>query len=141
MTDLSLSIEKVINAPAEAVFNAWLDPAKLKQFMIPGEGMSVSECEADARPGGGFKIVMVAGENEIPHSGEYIEIDPHTKLVFTWVSPFSVDGSTVTLDLTPKSETQTHIRLTHVKFPDEESRNNHEGGWTGILNKLGEVAA
>ena len=50
-------------------------------------------------------------------------------------SPFSVDGSTVTLTFAPVTG-GTHVKLTHVKFVDEQSRDNHQGGWTNILAAL-----
>lgn len=138
MTDLTLTTSRMINASPEAVFNAWLDPKMLVRFMIPGDGMSVPSAKADAREGGRFDLIMKAGEDEMPHGGEYKVIDPHSKIVFSWESPFSVDGSTVTLKLTPK-DGGTNLELTHVKFADEGSRDNHLGGWAGILAKLDET--
>ena len=74
MTELSLRVTRTINAPIEAVFNAWLDPAMLVRFMTPGEGVTVPKAETDARVGGRFDIVMTAGEKELPHSGTYLGI-------------------------------------------------------------------
>lgn len=141
MTELTVNTSKLINAPMEAVFEAWMDPELLSKFMIPGEGMSVSKAEADARQGGRFTIVMAAGDQEIPHGGTYLEVVPHSRLVFTWESPFSVEGSTVTLSLTPAENGATQLQLVHEKFADQQSRDNHDGGWQGILNKLAEVVA
>lgn len=140
MTDLSLTVSRNISAPAETVFNAWLDPAMLAKFMAPGPGMSVPTAKTDPVEGGRFDIVMKAGDNEIPHSGTYKEISPHSRLVFTWESPFSVPDSTVTIDLV-EANGGTDVTLTHVKFPDEENRNNHEGGWAAILANLDQIAA
>lgn len=138
MTDLTLNVSRTIKAPIERVYNAWLDPSMLARFMIPGEGMSVPKAEADPRIGGRFSIIMAAGDNEMPHGGEYKALDPHNHIVFTWESPFSVEGSTVTIDLKEVSD-GTHLSLTHVKFPNEESRDNHESGWAAILEKLDSV--
>ena len=91
--------------------------------------------ESDAVVGGRFKVVMRAGENDLPHGGEYKAIDPHSKIVFTWESPFSVDGSTVTLTMTPEGS-GTKLDLHHIKFANEEQRDNHTGGWNGILENL-----
>jgi len=104
--------------------------------MLPMPGMPNPKTESDPRVGGSFAIYMQVGEKEIPHTGKYIEIVHPTKLVFTWISPFSIDGSIVTLHLKPIDENATSIELTHVKFPDEESRSNHEGGWGNILEML-----
>jgi uncharacterized protein YndB with AHSA1/START domain len=135
MTDLNLKVERTINATQEDVFNAWLNPEMLRQFMMPAAGMSVPKASNDPKEGGRFEIVMLAGENEIPHAGTYREIKPHDRIVFTWESPFSVDDSTVTLTFAP-ADAGTHVTLSHVRFADAETRDNHEGGWVGILAGL-----
>lgn len=138
MSDLSLSITRTVKAPIETVFQAWLDPAMLARFMIPGEGMSVPRAESDPKVGGRFTIIMATPEREIPHGGTYLRVEPHHALDFTWESPFSADGSTVFLRFSP-TDGGTEISLTHEKFPDSESRDNHEGGWGRILDRLGAV--
>lgn len=140
MSDLTVEVSRVINAPMESVFNAWLNPKMLAKFMIPGEGMSVPKSEVDAVEGGRYSIIMQAGDKEIPHGGVYQKIEPHTQLVFTWESPVYADGSIVTLDLS-EADGGTLLKLTHVKFADEQSRSDHEGGWTSILGKLNTVLA
>ena len=135
---LSLTCDKLINAPQDAVFNAWLDPAMLARFMMPGPNMTVPHAATDPTEGGRFEIVMKAGDDEIPHAGTYKEIDPHSRIVFTWESPFSIDGSTVTLSFDQEGD-GTRVTLNHVRFASEEARNNHEGGWSAILAALGEA--
>lgn len=135
MTDLNLTVERTIKAKQADVFNAWLDPQMLRQFMMPAAGMSVPKASNDPREGGRFEIVMLAGEKEIPHAGTYREISPHDRIVFTWESPYSVDNSTVTLTFAP-AEQGTRVTLTHVRFSDAETRDNHKGGWDGILETL-----
>jgi uncharacterized protein YndB with AHSA1/START domain len=136
MTELSLTTTRQINAPVEKVFDAWLSAETLKRFMLPGEGMSVPKAEVDPQVGGRFAIVMAAGDDEIPHAGTYLTIDPHSRIVFTWESPFSTDGSTVTLDMRPVDAGRTELTLTHVKFATESSRDSHQKGWEGILAAL-----
>jgi uncharacterized protein YndB with AHSA1/START domain len=139
MSDLSCHVSKVINAPIEKVFDAWLDPEILSQFMLPMPGMPQPKTEIDARPGGRFTILMDVGDEVIPHSGTYLEIERPNRLVFSWESPFSTDGSTVTLGFTAEKTNSTRVELTHEKFPDQESCDNHLVGWGNILNVLGEV--
>ncbi len=136
--DLTLSISRVVSAPPERVFDAWLDPQMLMKFMRPGTGMTTPKASNDPRVGGRFDLIMKNGDDELPHGGVYQVIDRPNQLVFTWVSPFSVDGSTVTLDFRPEGA-GTHVTLTHVRFPDEESRDNHKNGWTAILECLAVV--
>lgn len=133
--DLSLSVDRVIAAPQEKVFNAWLDPKMLARFMTPGPDMTVPKATSDATEGGRFEIIMQAGDQEIPHGGTYKKIDPHSQIIFTWESAFSPSESTVTLDFKAQGDA-THVTLTHETFYDEEKRDNHKGGWTVILEAL-----
>lgn len=135
MTELSLNVSRVIKVPIESVYAAWLNPELLARFMLPGENMSVPNVEVDAREGGSFSITMKSPEQEFPHSGEYKTLNPYSQIVFTWESPFSTEGSTVTLNFN-EVEKGTNIEIIHLKFPNEESRNNHKIGWDSILNYL-----
>lgn len=135
MTDLTLTVERIISAPQERVFDAWLDPRALRRFMTPGPGVTCPEATVDARVGGRFALTMTSGDERIPHGGTYLEITPHSRIVFTWESPVSAAGSTVTLDFSPR-DGGTHLRLSHVTFRDEETRDNHQNGWGSILAAL-----
>lgn len=139
MTDLSVNINKRIHAPIERVFDAWLDPEMLTQFILPAPGMPQPEVENDPREGGRFTIIMHVGDDKIPHTGSYLSVDRPNRLVFSWESPYSTDDSTVTLDFSAIDENTTNVELTHVKFLNEEARSNHEGGWGNILDKLDAV--
>ena len=136
--DLTLTVTRTINAPPETVFDAWLNPEMLMRFMCPGPGMTTPSATADPQVGGRFDLIMKNGDDEMPHGGVYREIDRPNRLVFSWESPFNAEGSTVTLDFKPTSD-GTHLTLTHIRFVDEQSRDNHQGGWTAILAKLDEV--
>lgn len=135
-TDLKLETSRVINASREKLFDAWLDPAMLARFMTPMADMEVPETKTDARVGGRFLVVMRANDQDLPHEGTYKEIDRPNRLAFTWESPMSpIEDSTVTVDFT-EAEDGTKVTLNHVRFPSEESRDNHMGGWTHILASL-----
>ncbi|MGJ8617513.1 MAG: SRPBCC family protein [Sulfitobacter sp.] len=140
MTDLTLTTSRKIAAPAQKVFDAWLDPAMIAKFMIPAPGMGTPDVKNDPVEGGRFEIIMKAGDDDIPHAGTYTKISKYSQLIFTWESPFSVDGSTVTLDFEDVAD-GTNVTLTHVKFPDAESRDNHAAGWGAILEKLAVATA
>ncbi|MFZ1865353.1 MAG: SRPBCC domain-containing protein [Polyangiales bacterium] len=132
-----LTVTRTIPAPCKEVFEAWLSPQALSRFMCPAEGMTVPKVEVDARVGGSFLIVMAAGDQEIPHRGEYQTIDRYDRLVFTWLSVHTTPGSLVTIDFQEKGPNETEVTLHHVGLPSEEQRRNHEGGWGAILQKLG----
>lgn len=139
MTDLTVNVSKKIAAPVTKVFDAWLDPSTLAKFMLPMPGMEMPQVENDAQVGGTFTIVMHVGDNKVPHTGKYLEIDRPKKLAFTWESPESLHDSIVTINFTELSDGGTNIELAHVKFIDENRRSNHELGWSNIVSKLNEV--
>ena len=134
-TDLALRVIRRVNAPRERVFNAWLDPAMLARFITPDPGFTTPDVTLDARKGGRFDIIMKADGKELPHWGTYKEIRPHDRLVFTWVSDYSVEGSTVTLTFDADGD-GTVVTLVHEIFSSEEMRANHERGWGAILDSL-----
>ena len=139
MTDLTVNITKTIHAPIEQVFDAWLNPELLTRFILPAPGMPQPEVENDPRENGRFSIVMHVGDNRVPHTGSYLELDRPRRLKFSWESPYSADDSTVTLDFAEIDSTTTRVELTHVKFLHEEARSDHQGGWGNILDRLNEL--
>lgn len=134
MTDLTLSINRIINASPEAVYAAWLDPATIRRFMAGGANQRVTEARTDPRVGGTFRIVMTA-DKEIAHQGVYRDLVPHSLIRFTWESPYSPADSEVTIRLFPVAG-GTEVTLTQVKFLSEGARDGHKGGWTMILDRL-----
>lgn len=138
MSELELTVSRKIAASREKVFKAWLSPAMLAKFMrTAADGIEASKVETDPVKGGRFTIVMVTPEREIPHTGTYLEIDPYSRLSFTWESPHSLDDSVVTIDLTEVDANTTELTLKQVKFKSEQSRDGHVKGWTAILENLG----
>ena len=140
MTDLKLTVEKVIEASISDVFDAWLNPNALANFMMPMPNMEKPTVENDPVVGGYFKIIMKAGNQEMLHTGEYIELDRPNKLAFTWVSSSSKEDSVVTLRFTELSGKQTKIHLSQVRFFDEERCENHKKGWMQILETLSQMS-
>ena len=140
-SNFELTVKRTIPAPVKTVFEAWLSADALKKFMCPGDNMSVAKTEVDAKEGGSFLIVMQAGDKEMPHRGEYKRIDKYKQLSFSWISAYTIPDSLVTLTFKELSERETELTLHHVGFPNEESRNNHNGGWGSILEKLSKTVA
>ena len=136
--DLTLTVERVIDAPAEKLFDAWLDPETMKRFICPFD-TTVPSAFSDAHEGGRFEVMMRVNGKDLPHTGTYKEIDRPNRLVFTWESHASRDDSEVTLTFTPGTG-GTHVKLTQVRFVGEDQREGHRKGWTSILEKLATAA-
>ena len=137
MDELELTVRRKIAAARKKVFDAWLSPEMLSKFMNPPTGgVAPTRVATDPVQGGRFSIVMVTSEREIPHAGTYLEIDPHTRLSFTWESPHSLDDSVVTIDFVELDAGRTEVTLRQVKFKSEGARDGHVQGWNAILGYL-----
>ena len=128
-----LEVTTHIAAPPEQVWPYLTDPARYALWM--GTDVTLSPT-----PGGLYKVHMREG---IEAEGEFVEIDPPHRLVFTWGwhdNPVVPPGSTsveVTLEAT---EDGTLVRLTHHGLPDPESVAHHRQGWETYLPRLAVVA-
>lgn len=127
-------VERILPGSPAEVYDAWTTPETLRQFMCPG-AMTAPIVEADVRVGGRFRIVM-RGEREVEHRGEYRVLEPGRRLVFTWASPITGWVPTlVTIDLSPHDE-GTRLVLVHEDLATNALRSGHRQGWNGVLDKL-----
>jgi len=119
-----------IDAPPEIVFSYFTDPAKHRLW----QG---TEVELDPRPGGALRINFGPGYVAV---GTYLEVEPHTRLVYTWgwaekgSSVLPPGASTVELTLEPAGAA-TLLRLRHSGLP-EEAFEFHGNGWDESLSEL-----
>jgi uncharacterized protein YndB with AHSA1/START domain len=137
--NLSLEIRRFIKAPRDRVYAAWTDPAQLKEWFGP-EKVQTRDLIADARVGGKFRWDLTNSEGEkMTCLGEYRELQPGKKIVFTWQWDDDEDWenhtSVVTVELFDATG-GTELRLTHEQLPNEGSRDGHTGGWNSALDKL-----
>ena|SRR5205807_9740870 len=136
---LSLEIKRLIKAPRDRVYAAWTNPAQMKQWFGP-ENVRTRDLIADARVGGTFRWDLTNSDGEkMTCCGEYRELQPGKKIVFTWQWQDDEDWenhtSIVTVEL-DDAEGGTELRLIHEKLPSEESRDRHNEGWNSVLDKL-----
>jgi uncharacterized protein YndB with AHSA1/START domain len=134
-----LEISRVIEAPRDRVYAAWTDPEQLKQWFGP-ENVKTRELVADARVGGTFRWDIINSEGEeMTMRGEFRELQPDKKIVFTWQWEDDEDWenhiSIITVELYDR-DGGTELRLTHEQLPNEESRDGHTRGWESALDKL-----
>ena len=130
----TLVVRRQLPVPRERVFAAWLDPATLSQFMCPG-AVAEARVEVDARIGGRFRIVMRKPQGDVEHRGEYLVIEPPSRLSFTWISVHTENrASVVTIELV-ETGGGTELILTHRRLPPTQV-DGHTQGWTDILRKL-----
>ena len=78
-----LKLEVTLDAPREAVWRSWTEPALLKEWHCPKPWL-VAEAYLDVRPGGRFNAVFAGPNGERrDHKGVYLEVAPMERLTFT----------------------------------------------------------
>jgi uncharacterized protein YndB with AHSA1/START domain len=128
-----LQHEVRIEARPETVFSYFTDPTR----MVTWKGRSAT---LDPRPGGRYRVEI---NDVIIVSGEYLEVEPPRRVVFTWgwegEHPVRPGSTTVEVELFPDGD-GTIVRLTHRGLPREEL-DPHRQGWTHYLGRLAAAAA
>ena len=130
---LDIEREVFIAASPEAVFRFLVEPA----FMARWFGIRHA---LDPQPGGAFRVEVSAG---LFASGTYVEVKPHSRVVFTWGWEGRDDlppgRSTVAIDLVRKPG-GTLLRLQHRGLPPETPSpfgpEDHGERWSHYLAQL-----
>ncbi len=119
-----------IDASPETVFPFFTDPQKMVQW----GGM---EADLDPVPGGIYRVNMNGRDVS---RGEYVEITPNSRLVFTWgwesdgSNPITPGSTRIEITLEPDGD-GTILTLTHTGLP-ESAIPDHTAGWDHYLGRL-----
>src|SRR5262249_40547151 len=109
-------VTRTINGPARIVFEAWTKPELFKQWWVPKSfGISLVSCEMDVRVGGGYRLVFEGG---MACYGKYIEVTPHSRLV--WTNEEGDDGGAVTTVTFDERGGKTLLVLSDL-YPSKEA--------------------
>ena len=115
-----LVVTRTFNAPARIVFEAWTKPELFKQWWVPKSmGMFLRSCEMDVRTGGGYRLVFGHdGSDQHEFFGTYIEVTPHSRLV--WTNDEGGDGGPVTTVTLEETGGKT-LLVMHELYPSKEA--------------------
>jgi uncharacterized protein YndB with AHSA1/START domain len=121
-TDEEIRLTRLFDAPRRLVFEAMTKPEHVKRWWGRlGEGYSVPVCEIDLRPGSAWRFVNRHPGGEAAFHGEYREITPPSRLVFTEIfEEFPDSVSVVTTEYTDKDD-KTRMTAT-VRYPSRDVR-------------------
>jgi uncharacterized protein YndB with AHSA1/START domain len=144
----SLTLTRLLDAPREAVWEAWTDPQQLAEWWGP-HGFTAPVVELDVQPGGQIRIDMQGPDGAIyPALGEFHEVVEPERLVLT---TRAVDGngktliearSTVTLDDDGgKTRLTVQIDVVHVAPEAADAAAGAEEGWNQTLDRLVEFVS
>src|SRR3954466_4899918 len=80
----TVRLHRVLRAPAERVYRAFLDPDAMARW-LPPYGFTGKVHEMNARVGGGYRMSFTnfSTGNSHSFSGTYIELTPHERIRYT----------------------------------------------------------
>jgi uncharacterized protein YndB with AHSA1/START domain len=100
-SERELVVTRTFNGPPRLVFEAWTKPELFRQWWVPKSmGMSLLSCEMDVRVRGGYRLVFAGNPEPIAFFGTYMEVTPHSRLV--WTNEESDEGSVTTVTFEEK---------------------------------------
>jgi uncharacterized protein YndB with AHSA1/START domain len=143
--DDQILITRQFDAPKHLVYQAWTTPELVRRWWHAGRG-EMTVADIDLRVGGAWRWVMIAtGGFEVGFHGEFREIVPSERLVFTEVYEGGPDAAAVnTLTLTEEDgRTTLSILVQHSsqEFRDMHINSGMEAGLQTALDLLEEIAA
>ena len=128
--------ELAIDASPDAVWQFLVDPDKATRWM--GQNATF-----EPRPGGLYRVEVLPGNTAV---GEFVELDPPRRLVFTWGwepgghdTKVPVGSSTIEIELVPNGA-GTSLRFRHHGLPDADAAQSHAHGWDHYLERLAAAA-
>ena len=117
-----IRMTRLFDAPRQLVFDAMSKPEHVKRWWGRlGEGYSVPVCEIDLRQGGKWRFVNRHPQGEAAFYGEYREISPPGRIVFTEIFEQFPDSVSVVTAVLTEEGSKTRLTAT-VRYPSKEVR-------------------
>lgn len=142
-----VTVERTMRAPPQRVFEAFLDPELIRQWMNP-PGLSVDRVVVDPRVGGRILVEhSLNGESTGSFEGEYVKIEPPRELIYRWwflgTEPEKGERweTLVSVTFRPLPGGKTRVTVVHSALADLRSGapqiyNAVVVGWTGSFDKM-----
>ncbi len=136
MNFTDITVNRTIPAPAEKIYDVWIDPKS------PGGPWHGAERVIFNPVVDGLYYLAIKHEGRVwPHYGRFTKLERPHLVEFTWMSEGTKGAeSVVTVTLQPRGD-QTEVTLRHTGVPDDELGHQHKEGWTWILNALADALA
>src|SRR5687767_13179439 len=119
-SERELVASRIINGPSHLVFEAWTKPELFKKWWVPKSApMTLVSCEMNVRTGGKYRLVFSAGGQSAEFFGKYLEVTPHSRLVWT-NDEGGADAATITT-VTFEEINGTTLVSVHDLYPSKEA--------------------
>jgi uncharacterized protein YndB with AHSA1/START domain len=118
-SERELVVTRTMNAPARLVFEAWTKAELFRRWWVPKSyGLTLLACEMDVRVGGQYRLVFRHGDSTMEFFGTYLEVTPHSRLV--WTNEEGDNGQTVTTVTIDENAGKT-LLVVHDRYPSKEA--------------------
>lgn len=133
-------VTRTVDAPARLVFEAWTKPELFRRWWVPKSfGLTLLSCEMDVRVGGRYRLVFPHGDSTMEFFGTYLEVTPHSRLV--WTNEEGDNGQTVTTVTFDEHAGKT-LLVVHDHYPSKEAVDSGStGAMPEALDQLEELLA
>lgn len=118
-TDTTIVMTRTFNAPCRLVWEAMTNPARMRRWMLPPPGLTMTICECDARVGGALSLAWKSDDVDpfMTLRGTFTEVVPHERMVHTEVMLTGSGeqvGSLVETHEFAEKDGVTEMRITQV---------------------------
>jgi len=132
---VEVRVTRRFGAPADRVFNAWIDPAIAGKWLFATAWRPLAGVAIDARIGGSFRFEERYNGEDVIHTGQYIEIVRPRRLVLALADEKRPrDVARVSVEIVPLEE-GCELTLVHASVLPDNAYHT-EGRWTGMLYGL-----
>ena len=133
--EVLVTVSRVIEAPAMRLYDAWLIPQNASKWLFATPTGEMVRAETVPRVGGRFTFTDRRDGEDVVHTGEYLELVPGKRLMFTFKVPkYSKEETIVRVEITPQGG-GCRVVLNHQGVPPEQAEASREG-WTRMLEAL-----
>jgi uncharacterized protein YndB with AHSA1/START domain len=133
-------VRRVLPAPPDVVFDEWLDPVGMAEWMCPRPARAV-KIALEPSVGGSLRIDIEDSGASLYVTGRFTEVDRPRRLRFTWSCSDWADPtvqSVVTVILEDHGAGQTLMTIEHEQLPPGQAE-PHQSGWGAVAAQLGEA--
>ncbi|CAN5222539.1 hypothetical protein BH09PSE1_BH09PSE1_18280 [soil metagenome] len=139
MSAAEIRVEKTFRHPRARVFDAFVDPTRVGEWLFHTPGGVMEKTDYDPVPDGQFAIFERRGETLARHFGRFVEILRPERIVFDFRNDEDGEWTRVTAAFEAEGD-GCHVVLTHdlaAEWAAYAERTVH--GWTTILDGLSRV--
>lgn len=123
-------VTRDFDAPARIVWEAWTRPELMKRWWVPASmPIPLRSLEMDVRVGGGYRLEFGhEGQEPMAFVGQYLEVEPPVRLV--WTNEEEADGAVTTVTFEERGG-RTRVTVREL-YPSREALEANHGAEEGL---------